>query len=110
MTIHWHFEKTSPRAVVTGESDQHAGSRGAVTKYTSGAETVICSPVLSSLPANLALLRAPFYRPAIELLKALDVAQALRDVLLALGVLLLLLIILGSIPLAIGMMLFVYFQ
>jgi hypothetical protein len=26
MTIHWHFEKMSPQTVVTGESDESAGS------------------------------------------------------------------------------------
>src|SRR4051812_23879160 len=98
----------SSRRMLDGGTNTSDGSRGGGTQNNPRAE--IHSPVLSSLAANLALLRAPFYRPAIELLKALDVAQALRDVLLALGVLLLLLIILGSIPLAIGMMLFVYFQ
>lgn len=40
MTIHWHFEKSSPRSVTTGESDQIAGSRGTVTQYNSGAEII----------------------------------------------------------------------
>lgn len=83
------------------------GSHGAYAIQRANSNS---SPAISSLPANLALLRAPFYRRAIELLKALNVAQALRDVFLALGVLLLLLIVLGAVPLAIGMMLFVYFQ
>jgi len=93
-----------------GNLDTQAGSLGVVTQYNSDAETS-SSPAISSLGlANLAPLAASFYRRAIELLKALNVAQALRDILLALGVLLLLLVVLGAIPLALGMMLFVYFQ
>src|SRR6185369_10893296 len=68
-----------------------------VTQYY--AETCSSPAIASSLPANLAASSPSFYCRAIELLKALNVAQALRDVFLALGVLLLLLIVLGAVPL-----------
>ena len=97
----------SSRPVLDGGTNTQGGSRG-VTQYY--AETCSSPAIASSLPANLAPSSASFYCRAIELLKALNVAQALRDVFLALGVLLLLLIVLGAIPLAFGMMLFVYFQ
>jgi hypothetical protein len=100
VTIHWHFEKSSPQTVVTGESDQSAGSHGAVTKYNSGAETVICSPVLSSLPANLALLRAPFYS---------RVQQALVDSFALLFCVFFMITVLLSVPLAVFLLLFASF-
>lgn len=52
MTIFWQFEKSSPRVVATGESDQLAGARGAVTKYNSGAEIVrMPSGSIAQIPA-----------------------------------------------------------
>ena len=100
----------SSRPVLDGGTNTQGGSRDAETQYNSRIENS-SSPTIS-LPglASLAPSSASFYCRAIELLKALNVAQALRDVFLALGILLLLLIVLGAVPLAIGMMLFVNFQ
>lgn len=89
-----------------GSRDMQSGSHG-VTQYYA---EPIPLPAKTSRLAHLAPSSASFYCRAIELLKALNVAQALRDVLLALGVLFGLLAVLGAIPLAFGMMLFVYFQ
>lgn len=46
MTIHWHFEKSSPRVVATGGSDKHAGSRGTYALH--GAETLTITPRAAS--------------------------------------------------------------
>jgi len=96
----------SDRPVLDGGTNTQGGPRG-VTQYY--AETLSSPTCLLPGSAHLAPLPASFYRRAIELLKALNVAQALRDVLLALGVLFLLLVVLGAIPLALGMMLVVGF-
>jgi hypothetical protein len=97
MTIHWHFEKSS-REVRDGGSTTLPGSHGAVTKYTSGAET--SSPVLSSLPANLALLRAPFFS---------RVQQALVDSFALLFAVFFMITILLSVPLAVFLLFFASF-
>jgi hypothetical protein len=93
MTIHWHFEKMSPQTVGTGESlKQSAGSRGAVTKYNSGAENN--SPELSPV----------FSHDGIALLKTSYVAQALLDVAALVFGLFFICALAGSLPLAVALM------
>lgn len=108
MTIHWHFEKSSPQTVRTGESlNQSAGShmRDAIQTRNSNSQNLprACSP--SDLPG----LSPVFSSDGVALLKRGYVAQALLDVAALVFSLLFICALTGSVPLAIALMLIAAF-
>jgi hypothetical protein len=107
MTIHWHFEKMSPQTVVTGESDQSAGShmRDAIQTRNSNSP----EPPEGMEPSNLPDLSPVFSSDGIALLKTSYVAQALKDVAALVFGLFFLCALAGSVPLAIALMLIANF-
>lgn len=99
------------RAGLTGISTNAPGS-GAVTKYTSGAET--SSPALSSLPANserrssaapsFIPLPSGSIRSPVSALKSLNLSQAVFDGVAVLFGFLFLCALAGSLPLAVALL------
>jgi hypothetical protein len=102
MTIHWHFEKSSPQTVVTGESDQSAGSRMGDAIQTPNSNSDFLPR--AKPPSNLPELSPVFSYDGVTLLKASYVAQALLDVAALVFGLLFLCALIASLPLAIALM------
>lgn len=86
------LQLTSRQDVGRGRFEHLAGSRGAVTKYTSGAETI---------PLPSGSIASP-----VPALKSLNLTQAVLDGLVVVGGLLALVAVFGSLPLAVGLMIF----
>lgn len=80
-----------PALVDGGVLNMQAGSRGAESKYNSHAEILLPSGSIAS---------------PVTVLKSLNLAQALLDGLVVVGGLVALVVVFGSLPLAVGLMIF----